>query len=83
MEGICRAAIHGGRDPLYFTEDERRETGDEGPFLTGQKWAKKPPGEGSRRVSGYALNPHTAHPRTPGIYGGRWKMPWGDLTGAP
>ena len=34
--------------------------------MTGQKWAKKPPGEGSRRVSGYALNPHTALPRTPG-----------------
>ena len=51
---------------LRGTGDEGRKTGDGGPFLTGQKWAKKPPGEGSRRVSGYALNPHTAHPRTPG-----------------
>ena len=61
---ICRAAIHGVRVPIYFF------TGDEGPFLTGQKWAKKPPEEGSRRVSGYALNPHTALPRTPGFLRG-------------
>ena len=47
-----------------------RETKDGGPFLTGQKWAKKPPGEGSRRVSGDALNPHTAHPWTPGFLRG-------------
>ncbi len=38
--GLCRAAIYGGRDPIYFTEDEGRKTGDVGPFLTGQKWAK-------------------------------------------
>ena len=50
--------------------------------MTGQKWAKKPPGEGSRRVSGYALNPHTALPRTPRFYGGRWKKYVSRLTGA-
>ena len=41
--GICRAAIYGGRVPFYFMGNEGRKTGDGGPFLTGQKWAKKPP----------------------------------------
>ena len=68
---------------LRGTRDVGRKTGDGGPFLTGQKWAKKPPGEGSRRVSGFALNPHTALPRTPDLIRGPLEGTLEKLTGAP
>ena len=69
---------------LRGTGDEGRKTRDGGPFLTGQKWAKKPPGVGVidfERPHRAALNLNTPTPGPPDFYGGRWKGLCADLTG--
>ena len=54
--------------------------------MTGQKWAKKPPGDNGESIfrrRSRLQSPHHCPPDPPGFYGGRWKGLFSDLTGAP